>query len=105
MESFHKIEKIEIEYKKLSWLFEMTLIMHKLARQYFAFRAFWLIFLPLTLLSTVTTILGFLSTGELSSSTDEDTAEVDIQDGKRRAIAIGIGVLGALATMVTAIGK
>ena len=77
--------------------------MHKLAKQYYGFRAFWLLFLPLTIVSTVTTILGFLSTGRVEASSE--TGEYNFDNEPRRALAVSIGVLGAIATMLTTLGK
>jgi hypothetical protein len=98
---FRNLDIIEVEYKKIAWLFQRTLIMHKLAKNYFGVRAFWFTFLPLTLVSTATTILGFLSTG---GDFDSVGAGLGLDDS-RGAISVTIGLLGAAATLLTTLGK
>mmetsp|Transcript_9420 Transcript_9420/g.16049 ORF Transcript_9420/g.16049 Transcript_9420/m.16049 type:complete len:177 (+) Transcript_9420:137-667(+) len=50
----------EDEYARLNLRFDRALIEHKLALQYFEFRSFYLVFLPLTTIATLITIIGFL---------------------------------------------
>jgi hypothetical protein len=96
------------EYKKLRFLFERTLIMHKLARDFYGFRSFWLNFLPLTLVSTATTIIGFLISGGNASGVDgQAIAEIQpvFAGAQVNLWAILVGILGAISTLLTAIGK
>ena len=58
----------EDEYARLNLRFDRALIEHKLALQYFEFRSFYLVFLPLTTIATLITIIGFL----LSGTTQKD---------------------------------
>jgi hypothetical protein len=65
------------EYNKLTNRFEHALIIHKLAVEYYGYRSFWMNFLPLTVISTATTIIGFLISGSTTDATGGNREEVD----------------------------
>lgn len=103
------------EYRKLANRFERAKIEHKLAVEYFAFRSFYFNFLPTTLIACATTIIGFLIHGSVKSSIDQgsDVAEGVVQESfeplftgqSANVWSIVVGILGAISTLLTTIGK
>lgn len=103
-------DSIDQERQELSWLAERSLIMHKLSKEFFTFRAFWFQFLPLLTITTVTTIIGFLTTGmTMEGSADPLQTLKGVSDDKfalqQRMLSLTVGILGALSTFLTSISK
>lgn len=107
-------QSFAIEYSRLKNRFERALIEHKLAADYFGFRAFYFSFLPLTIIATATTIIGFLISGSSYSSPEnidgsqvQDSAQFEpLFTGEPKQIwSIVIGILGAISTLLNTIGK
>eukprot|EP00577_Skeletonema_sp_RCC1716_P012763 CAMPEP_0113398124 /NCGR_PEP_ID=MMETSP0013_2-20120614/14770_1 /TAXON_ID=2843 ORGANISM="Skeletonema costatum, Strain 1716" /NCGR_SAMPLE_ID=MMETSP0013_2 /ASSEMBLY_ACC=CAM_ASM_000158 /LENGTH=396 /DNA_ID=CAMNT_0000282801 /DNA_START=69 /DNA_END=1259 /DNA_ORIENTATION=+ /assembly_acc=CAM_ASM_000158 len=104
----------EDEYTRLNFRFERALIEHKLALQYFEFRSFYFVFLPVTTIATLITIIGFLISGTTqddgggtASSAAEGSVEVEpLVTGQSKQIwSLVVGALGAITTLLSAIGK
>ena len=91
--------------------FERALIEHKLAVDYFEFRSFWFDFLPLTLIATAITVIGFLISGNTSQNDDGELAQnsVDFEPlltgHSKQMWSLAVGILGAISTLFNAIGK
>ena len=117
----NKKKKFALEYNKLRNRFERALIEHKLAADYYGWRFFYFLFLPAALISTAITILGFLIAGG-SASIDAASADGDANDGAAQdtntiqfePLLLGaskhfwsfmVGMLGAISTLLTTIGK
>ena len=100
----------DISRLELFWEVEKTLIMHKLSKEYFGYRAYWLNFLPLLTITTLTTIIGFLTTG--MSMEDLDGVDVNIKGLSASVFAItnawlnlSVGILGTISSFLTSMGK
>jgi len=100
------------EYARLTNRFERALIEHKLAVEYFEFRSFYFEFLPVTIIATFVTIIGFLISGSGSSPENDDgEAQNSIQyeplltGHTKQMWSVAVGVLGAITTLLNAIGK
>mmetsp|Transcript_17298 Transcript_17298/g.25780 ORF Transcript_17298/g.25780 Transcript_17298/m.25780 type:complete len:323 (+) Transcript_17298:120-1088(+) len=96
----------EDEYARLNLRFDRALIEHKLALQYFEFRSFYLVFLPLTTIATLITIIGFLLSGTTQKD-DGNGVETDpLLTGESKQIwSLVVGILGAISGLFNAIGK
>jgi len=102
------------EYTRLNFRFERALIEHKLALQYFEFRSFYFVFLPVTTIASLITIIGFLISGTTqddgggtASSAAGGSVEVEpLVTGQSKQIwSLVVGALGAITTLLSAIGK
>jgi len=114
----NSIQSLTEEYLRLSLQFESALIQHKLAMEYFDFRSYYFVFLPVTLIATSITIIGFLIAGntqtqEVNGTNGDDGAAADpvgdfdpILTGKwKQILSLVVGILGAISTLFNAIGK
>ena len=104
----------EDEYARINFRFVRALIEHKLALQYFEFRAFYFVFLPMTTIATLITIIGFLISGTTqddgggtAASAAEGSVEFEpLVTGQSKQIwSLVVGILGAITTLLSAIGK
>ena len=94
------------EYIRLGLHFESELIKHKLAFRYFDFRSFYFMFLPVTLIATLITIIGFLISGTENEGSGVDDANITQLTGRSKQIwSLVVGVLGAISTLLNSIGK
>ena len=117
----NKKKKFALEYNKLRNRFERALIEHKLAADYYGWRFFYFLFLSAALISTAIPILGFPIAGG-SASIDAASADGDANDGAAQdtntiqfePLLLGaskhfwsfmVGMLGAISTLLTTIGK
>eukprot|EP00984_Skeletonema_dohrnii_P005252 scaffold1837_cov120-Skeletonema_dohrnii-CCMP3373.AAC.5 len=107
-------QSYEDEYARINFRFERALIEHKLALQYFEFRAFYFVFLPVTTIATLITIIGFLISGTnqddgggTAASAAEGSVEFEpLVTGQSKQIwSLVVGILGAITTLLSAIGK
>jgi hypothetical protein len=104
-------ENLADEYVRLSLQFESALIQHKLALQYFEFRAFYFVFLPVTIIATLITIIGFLISGSGTTQDGDDASGGSVEfepllTGNSKQIwSLVVGILGAISTLLNAIGK
>ena len=100
----------DVSRLELFWEAEKTLIMHKLSKEYFGYRAYWFNFLPLLIITTITTIIGFLTTG--MSMEHLNGVEVNIKGLSASAFAIAnawlnlsVGFLGTISSFLTSMSK
>ena len=102
------------EYVRLILHFESELIKHKLAFRYFDFRSFYFMFLPVTLIATLITIIGFLISGVQNDEgsgggADEATGSVEfpplLTGSSKQIWSLVVGILGAISTLLNSIGK
>mmetsp|Transcript_37636 Transcript_37636/g.76991 ORF Transcript_37636/g.76991 Transcript_37636/m.76991 type:complete len:593 (+) Transcript_37636:351-2129(+) len=102
------------EYVRLILHFESELIKHKLAFRYFDFRSFYFMFLPVTLLATLITIIGFLISGVQNDEgsgggADEATGSVEfsplLTGSSKQVWSLVVGILGAISTLFNSIGR
>eukprot|EP00984_Skeletonema_dohrnii_P013581 scaffold5625_cov90-Skeletonema_dohrnii-CCMP3373.AAC.3 len=95
------------EYIRLGLHFESELIKHKLAFRYFDFRSFYFMFLPVTLIGTLITIIGFLISGvQNDEGSGVDDANITLLTGRSKQIwSLVVGILGAISTLLNSIGK
>eukprot|EP00984_Skeletonema_dohrnii_P014369 scaffold6019_cov78-Skeletonema_dohrnii-CCMP3373.AAC.3 len=106
-----KIGDLATEYIKLTNRFKRALIEHKLAVDYFEFRSFWFDFLPLTLIATAITVIGFIISGKPPQNDDGAAAENSVEfeplltGQSKQMLSVLVGVLGAVSTLFNAIGK
>eukprot|EP00984_Skeletonema_dohrnii_P014368 scaffold6019_cov78-Skeletonema_dohrnii-CCMP3373.AAC.2 len=106
-----KKHDLALEYIKLTNRFERALIEHKLAVDYFEFRSFWFDFLPVTLIATTITVIGFLISGKTAQNDDGAAAENSVEfepllTGQSKQLwSLAVGILGAVSTLFNAIGK
>ncbi len=105
---------LAVEYTRLRLQFESALIQHKLALQYYEFRSFYFVFLPVTLIATLITIIGFLISGISKDDVDDGTAQAQgstngvdplLTGDSKQIWSLVVGILGAIATLVNSIGK
>jgi len=105
---------LAVEYTRLSLQFESALIQHKLALQYYEFRSYYFVFLPVTLIATLITIIGFLISGTTQDDDNDGTAQAQgfadefdpLLTGQSKQIwSLVVGILGAIATLLNSIGK
>ena len=103
-------DNLEKQYNKVTNQFEAALLMHKLAADYYRFRAFWFIFIPLTLISCFVTIESVIIFS--LPNYDEDEAEEDDyqsmpvgQNKLADTLAIITALLSAFSTFLTTLGK
>ena len=68
----------EDEYTKLYLRFQCALIEHTLAHQYYEFRSYYLVYLPVTLIATFLTIIGFLISGTAQND-DKTTGKLKLR--------------------------
>ncbi len=92
--------EVAVEFTRLSLQLESALLQHKLAMQYYDCRSFYFIFLPVTILATLTTIIGFLVTDGKGEKGSASAGEKD-----PRFWSLMVGILGAVTTLLTTIGK
>lgn len=83
--------------RELFWEVEQQLIMHKLAKDYFGFRAFWLQSWPLLLITTFITIISFTEYGSITFGSVDDDEYFE----SRQRLALSLGILGLLSTFLT----
>ena len=96
----------EDEYARLNLRFDRALIEHKLALQYFEFRSFYLVFLPLTTIATLITIIGFLLSGTTQKDDGNGVETDSLLTGESKQIwSLVVGILGAISGLFNAIGK
>jgi len=95
------------EYIRLGLHFESELIKHKLAFRYFDFCSFYFMFLPVTLIGTLITIIGFLISGvQNDEGSGVDDANITLLTGRSTQIwSLVVGILGAISTLFNSIGK
>mmetsp|Transcript_6376 Transcript_6376/g.9986 ORF Transcript_6376/g.9986 Transcript_6376/m.9986 type:complete len:562 (+) Transcript_6376:106-1791(+) len=110
----NSIQSLTEEYLRLSLQFESALIQHKLALQYYEFRSYYFVFLPVTLIATLITIIGFLISGTTQDDDNDGTAQAQgfadefdpLLTGQSKQIwSLVVGILGAIATLLNSIGK
>ncbi len=103
------------EYTRLGLQFESALIQHKLALQYYEFRSYYFVFLPVTLIATSITIIGFLISGNTqddNGANDDGAAEDPASEFEplltgqsKQILSLVVGILGAITTLFNTIGK
>eukprot|EP00577_Skeletonema_sp_RCC1716_P020239 CAMPEP_0113438578 /NCGR_PEP_ID=MMETSP0013_2-20120614/38020_1 /TAXON_ID=2843 ORGANISM="Skeletonema costatum, Strain 1716" /NCGR_SAMPLE_ID=MMETSP0013_2 /ASSEMBLY_ACC=CAM_ASM_000158 /LENGTH=320 /DNA_ID=CAMNT_0000329301 /DNA_START=11 /DNA_END=971 /DNA_ORIENTATION=+ /assembly_acc=CAM_ASM_000158 len=108
------VRNANLEYIRLGLKFESELIKHKLAFRYFDFRSFYFMFLPVTLLATLITIIGFLISGVQNDEgsgggADEATGSVEfsplLTGSSKQVWSLVVGILGAISTLFNSIGR
>lgn len=86
--------------RELFWEVEQKLIMHKLAKDYFGFRAFWMQSWPLLLITTFITIIAFTEYGSIISTNYVNYEEYS---ESRQILILSLAMLGLLSTFLTAL--
>eukprot|EP00984_Skeletonema_dohrnii_P022275 scaffold11410_cov105-Skeletonema_dohrnii-CCMP3373.AAC.1 len=107
-----KVSDLAKEYNRLTNRFERALIEHKLAVDYFEFRSFWFDFLPVTVIAALITVIGFLISGKSTHNDDGELAQNAVEfeplltgDKSRQLWSLAVGILGAISSVLNAIGK
>ena len=103
------------EFDELAIRFEVNLMMHKLAADYFHNRAFWFTFFPLLVVTSVVSVCGFVKTNEYDDSMVHDgnlTRAFSYSIGEDSKFSVSgedlpivVGVLGVLSTFLASLGK
>jgi len=84
---------------ELFWEVEQKLIMHKLAKDYYGFRAYWLQCLPLLLMTTFITIITLTEYGHIHIGIVDDEEYL----AERGWLVLSVGILGLLSTILTSL--
>jgi hypothetical protein len=88
--------------RELFWQVEQTLITHKLAKEYFGFRALWMQTLPLLSITTFITVIGFIQYGHYGGFAEGLVTRADYNSAKK-GLAISVGILGLISSMLTSL--
>ena len=81
------------EFERTLWFFETKMLMHRLSIEYYHYRAKWLTFFPILLVTSLTSVVGFISSTEF------------ISEDLMNALALTSGVLGVLSTALASCAK
>jgi len=81
------------EFESVLWYFETKLLMHRLTMEYYKKRAKWFTFFPILVVTSATSICGFLSSTDL------------LDASRKQILAIVSGLLGILSTFLASCSK
>lgn len=84
---------------ELYWAAEQRLIMHKLARDYYGFRAFWVQSLPQLIATSFITIIGFLQYAQYVAAATADYEHIR----QYLALSLSVAILGLFSTFLSAL--
>lgn len=89
--------------RELFWEVEQRLIMHKLAKDYYGFRSFWVQYVPLLLMSTFVTIIGFIQYGQYGNVNVIGVVNESDYAVAKQWLALSVGIIGLLSTILTSL--
>ena len=81
------------EFESVLWYFETKLLMHRLTMEYYKNRAKWFTFFPILVVTSATSICGFLGSTDL------------LDASSKQLLAIVSGLLGVLSTFLASNSK